>query len=73
MVCQCLKESLKSLPGDSRTLIGFMAFSSTLHFFNLKAKLSQPQVMILSDVDDIFLPSPEGLLVNLRESREVEH
>ncbi|XP_065844690.1 protein transport protein Sec24A-like [Oscarella lobularis] len=71
MVCQCLKESLKSLPGDSRTLIGFMAFSSTLHFFNLKAKLSQPQVMILSDVDDIFLPSPEGLLVNLRESREL--
>uniref|UniRef100_A0A2K5DUY4 SEC24 homolog B, COPII coat complex component n=1 Tax=Aotus nancymaae TaxID=37293 RepID=A0A2K5DUY4_AOTNA len=59
------------LPGDSRTRIGFMTFDSTIHFYNLQEGLSQPQMLIVSDIDDVFLPTPDSLLVNLYESKEL--
>lgn len=39
------------LPGDSRTKIGFVTFDSTIHFYNLQEGLSQPQMLIVSDID----------------------
>ncbi|KFQ65479.1 Protein transport protein Sec24B, partial [Pelecanus crispus] len=59
------------LPGDSRTRIGFITFDSTVQFYNLQEGLSQPQMLIVSDIDDIFLPTPDSLLVNLHESKEL--
>nr|KAF6502490.1 SEC24-like protein B, COPII coat complex component [Molossus molossus] len=59
------------LPGDSRTRIGFVTFDSTIHFYNLQEGLSQPQMLIVSDIDDVFLPTPDSLLVNLHESKEL--
>ncbi|EHA99330.1 Protein transport protein Sec24B, partial [Heterocephalus glaber] len=71
VLCQSLLENLDKLPGDSRTRIGFMTFDSTIHFYNLQEGFSQPQMLIVSDIDDVFLPTPDGLLVNLYESREL--
>lgn len=39
------------LPGDSRTRIGFITFDSTVQFYNLQEGLSQPQMLIVSDID----------------------
>ncbi|XP_069711615.1 protein transport protein Sec24B isoform X3 [Phaenicophaeus curvirostris] len=71
IVCQSLLENLDKLPGDSRTRIGFITFDSTVQFYNLQEGLSQPQMLIVSDIDDIFLPTPDSLLVNLHESKEL--
>ncbi|XP_069486977.1 protein transport protein Sec24B isoform X2 [Ambystoma mexicanum] len=71
IVCQSLLENLEKLPGDSRTRIGFITFDSTVHFYNLQEGLSQPQMLIVSEIDDIFLPTPDSLLVNLHESKEL--
>ncbi|XP_023565803.1 protein transport protein Sec24B isoform X3 [Octodon degus] len=71
VLCQSLLENLDKLPGDSRTRIGFMTFDSTIHFYSLQEGLSQPQMLIVSDIDDVFLPTPDGLLVNLYESKEL--
>ncbi|KAM6429597.1 protein transport protein Sec24B isoform 2-T2 [Rhynochetos jubatus] len=71
IVCQSLLEHLDKLPGDSRTRIGFITFDSTVQFYNLQEGLSQPQMLIVSDIDDIFLPTPDSLLVNLHESKEL--
>jgi protein transport protein SEC24 len=71
LFCKCLCKQLDNLPGDSRMMIGLMTFNSSLHYYSLKAGLSQPQMMVISDLDDQFFPSPEGLLVNLKESREL--
>ncbi|XP_057561661.1 protein transport protein Sec24B isoform X4 [Hippopotamus amphibius kiboko] len=71
ILCQSLSENLDKLPGDSRTRIGFMTFDSTIHFYNLQEGLSQPQMLIVSDIDDVFLPTPDSLLVNLYESKEL--
>ncbi|KAE9463939.1 hypothetical protein C3L33_04135, partial [Rhododendron williamsianum] len=37
----------------------------------LESSLMQPQMMVVSDLDDIFVPLPDDLLVNLSESRSV--
>jgi len=68
---QTIKDSLDELPGDERTQVGFLTFDSTLHLYNLKSSLSQPQMMVVSDLDDVFLPLPDDMLVNLSESRGV--
>ncbi|KGL93673.1 Protein transport protein Sec24B, partial [Charadrius vociferus] len=67
----CVLIFLWRLPGDSRTRIGFITFDSTVQFYNLQEGLSQPQMLIVSDIDDIFLPTPDSLLVNLHESKEL--
>ncbi|KAJ8276738.1 hypothetical protein COCON_G00084900 [Conger conger] len=71
VVCQSLLDNLSSLPGDARMKMGFITFDSTIHFYNLQEGLSQPQMLIISDIDDIFLPTPDSLLVNLNECKEL--
>ncbi|XP_061108817.1 protein transport protein Sec24B isoform X2 [Conger conger] len=69
--CQSLLENLDKLPGDTRTRVGLVTFDSTIHFYNLQEGLSQPQMLVVSDIDDIFIPTPDTLLVNLKESKEL--
>lgn len=45
------------MPGDSRTKIGFLTFDSTVHFYNLQEGLSQPQMLVVSDIDGAPSPS----------------
>ncbi|GIL72053.1 hypothetical protein Vretimale_545 [Volvox reticuliferus] len=71
VVAASIKSCLDNLPGDERTLVGFLTFDSSLHFYNLKASLSQPQMLVVTELDDPFVPLPDDLLVNLRESRAV--
>ncbi|KAI3773054.1 hypothetical protein L6452_04252 [Arctium lappa] len=71
VIAQTIKSCLDNLPGSSRTQIGFITFDSTIHFYNMKSSLTQPQMMVVSDLDDIFIPLPDDLLVNLSESRTV--
>uniref|UniRef100_A0A8C6YS17 SEC24 homolog A, COPII coat complex component n=1 Tax=Nothoprocta perdicaria TaxID=30464 RepID=A0A8C6YS17_NOTPE len=70
-VCQTLLDNLDLLPGNTRTKIGFITFDSTIHFYSLQEGLSQPQMLIVSDIEDVFIPMPENLLVNLNENREL--
>ncbi|KAL0295028.1 UNVERIFIED_CONTAM: protein transport protein Sec24-like [Sesamum calycinum] len=71
VMAQTIKSCLDSLPGSTRTQIGFITYDSTIHFYNMKSSLTQPQMMVVSDLDDIFVPLPDDLLVNLSESRSV--
>uniref|UniRef100_A0A8C7DRW9 SEC24 homolog A, COPII coat complex component n=1 Tax=Naja naja TaxID=35670 RepID=A0A8C7DRW9_NAJNA len=70
-VCKTLLDNLDLLPGNTRTKIGFITFDSTIHFYSLQEGLSQPQMLIISDIEDVFIPMPENLLVNLNESKEL--
>ncbi|EPS71441.1 hypothetical protein M569_03318, partial [Genlisea aurea] len=71
VMAQTVKSCLDRLPGFPRTQIGFITFDSTIHFYNMKSSLMQPQMMVISDLDDVFVPLPDDLLVNLSESRNV--
>uniref|UniRef100_H3ALJ3 SEC24 homolog A, COPII coat complex component n=1 Tax=Latimeria chalumnae TaxID=7897 RepID=H3ALJ3_LATCH len=61
------------LPGDSRTKIAFITYDSMIHFYSFQEGASQPQMLVVSDIDDVFIPMPENLLVNLNESKELVH
>ena len=54
MFCETLLDVLDKIPGDSRTQIGFIAYDSAVHFFNLEEGLSQPQMLTVSDVEGNF-------------------
>nr|MBE5727137.1 Sec24AB ortholog [Cucujiformia] len=69
--CSVLQEELLNLPGDSRTQVGFIAYDSALHFFSFAEGLTQPHEMLVLDVDDVFLPCPDNLLVNLKDQIEL--
>ncbi|CRH00749.1 protein transport protein Sec24A, putative [Plasmodium relictum] len=56
---------------DSRTLIGIITFDSTIHFYNLNSNLKQTQMMIVPDIQDIFIPLPEDILVNAHECQNI--
>jgi len=49
--CEVLAEDLDKLPGDSRTMVGFITYNSSVHFYNLSEDLSVPQIQVVSDVD----------------------
>eukprot|EP00049_Salpingoeca_infusionum_P009599 m.162776 g.162776 ORF g.162776 m.162776 type:complete len:824 (+) comp14378_c0_seq10:2-2473(+) len=58
--------------GTSRPLkLGVISFDSAIHFYNLSSKMTQPQMMVVSEVDDVFSPLQTGLLVNAAESKDV--
>lgn len=71
VLAQTIKNCLDTLPGFPRTQIGFITYDSTVHFYNMKSSLTQPQMMVMSDLEDVFVPLPDDLLVNLSESRTV--
>ena len=58
--------------GDAAELrVGFITYDKELHFYNLKSGLAAPQMMIVSDLDEVFVPIQDGFLVRVSESRAV--
>ncbi|ETV97794.1 hypothetical protein, variant [Aphanomyces invadans] len=66
-----IKHELDNLPGAPRTRVGFITFDNAVHFYNLKAGLNSPQMMVVPDINELFIPIPDELLVNLSDSREL--
>ncbi|CAG9530556.1 unnamed protein product [Cercopithifilaria johnstoni] len=62
--------ALEQLPGDERTMLGFIGVDSAVHFFQFREK-SSPQQLIVEEYNNIFLPVNYGLLVNLRKNVDV--
>ncbi|KAG0272408.1 COPII subunit [Linnemannia exigua] len=63
-------ESLDRIPNDEgRTKIGIITVDSSIHFYNLNAESAEPKMLVVSDLEDPFLPQPEDLLCNLSECR----
>ncbi|XP_063748485.1 protein transport protein Sec24C isoform X2 [Eleginops maclovinus] len=76
IVCEELKTLLDYLPRenpemDSVVRVGFVTYNKVLHFYNVKSSLAQPQMLVVSDVSDMFVPLLDGFLVNVNESRQV--
>lgn len=76
LLCKELKSLLDRLPTEhgmkeSAIKVGFVTYDSTLHFYNVNSALAQPQMMVVSDVHDVFMPLLDGFLVKLSESRAV--
>ncbi|KAF8986187.1 COPII subunit [Entomortierella lignicola] len=63
-------ESLDRIPDDEgRTKIGIITVDSSIHFYNLNSASGEPQMLVVSDLEESFLPQPQDLLCNLSECR----
>lgn len=76
LLCGQMKNILKRLPKDegaekSNMRVGFVTYNNTVHFYNIKGCLAQPQMMVVGDVDDMFMPLLEGFLCDPTESEAV--
>ena len=71
---RCIRESLDRIPNaDRRTRLGFIAADSSLYYFSIPrdgTENAATSMMVISDLDDPFLPTPGDLLVTLTECRE---
>lgn len=67
-------ESLDRIPNaDRRTRVGFMGVDSSLHYFSIPREgsgVTETSMLVVSDLDEPFLPTPADLLVTLSECRE---
>ncbi|KAL8429052.1 hypothetical protein Efla_005870 [Eimeria flavescens] len=70
--CEGIAEAIRNdrLPGDSRTMVGIVTYDSSAHFYALKSQQTRPQVFVVPQVDDMFLPLSEDLFVPLQECQE---
>ncbi|KAK5848438.1 hypothetical protein PBY51_006052 [Eleginops maclovinus] len=76
LICDELKTLLENLPSEdgsesSAIKVGFVTYNKVLHFYNVKSALAQPQMMVVSDTAEMFLPLLDGFLVNYQDSRAV--
>ncbi|ODV64343.1 Sfb3p ASCRUDRAFT_73987 [Ascoidea rubescens DSM 1968] len=51
--------------------IAIVTFDKSIHFYNLSPDLSEPEISIMADIDDPFLPIYNGFLVDPIESRSI--
>jgi len=70
-VAAAISTSLDDLPGAPRTQVGFLTYDESVHYYSLKSGLANPQMLVVADLVELFVPAPDDLLVNLQESREV--
>ncbi|XP_041449743.1 protein transport protein Sec24C isoform X2 [Drosophila obscura] len=76
LLCAQIKNILKHLPVDqgqdkSKVRVGFITYNSTVHFYNIKSNLAQPQMMVVGDVQEMFMPLLDGFLCDPEESAAV--
>ncbi|KAK6524155.1 COPII subunit [Orbilia ellipsospora] len=64
-------ESLDRIPDeDRRTRLGFICVDSALHYFSINAETNEPSMLVVSDLEEPFMPVPTDLLVSLSVCRE---
>ncbi|CAG7838332.1 unnamed protein product [Allacma fusca] len=66
LLCSHMKSLLENLP--SHTPVGFITYNSKVHFYNIDSSLAQPQMVIVPDVADMFMPLLKGFLVPRAEA-----
>ncbi|TFK26550.1 protein transporter SEC24 [Coprinopsis marcescibilis] len=65
-----IRENLERIPDeDGRTKVAIVCFDTSLYFFSMPTGTTDSSMLVVSDIDDVFLPKPNDLLVNLAESR----
>lgn len=72
-VCEALKSALYDSNGVPKLAnrVGIMTFDKGVHFYNLHPSLASAQMLVVSDIDDMFVPLQDGFLADTTESKHV--
>lgn len=73
---RCILDALDRIPNaDKRTRLGFIAVDSSLHYFSIQKdseneeEVRDASMLVVSDLEEPFMPTPEDLVVTLSECR----
>lgn len=62
-------ENTSRIPKGAK--VGIVTFDKEMHFYNFSPKLTSAQMLVMSDIEEPFLPFSEGLFVDPEESKTV--
>ncbi|KAI8099372.1 uncharacterized protein BX664DRAFT_321106 [Halteromyces radiatus] len=66
-----LLDTLDRLPNEeNRTNVAIITVDSALHFYNFSDSVEEPQMLVVADLEDVFLPQPVNLFANLTRSMD---
>lgn len=76
LICSQMKSIISNLPADqgqsqTKMKVGFITYNNSVHFYNIKSTLAQPQMMVVGDVHEMFMPLLDGFLADPAESEAV--
>uniref|UniRef100_A0A2S2QTF0 Protein transport protein Sec24C n=1 Tax=Sipha flava TaxID=143950 RepID=A0A2S2QTF0_9HEMI len=76
LICAFMKELLTQLPTElgqekSKIRVGFITYDTTVHFYNIKETLAVPQMMVVGDTTEVFMPLLDGFLCDPEKSSHV--
>ncbi|CAG8441458.1 9081_t:CDS:10 [Acaulospora colombiana] len=76
MVATCVNAILEILYNSPSGIspinrIGIVTYDRDVHFYSLQPQLEQAQMLVVSDINDVFVPLNSGLFVDPNESRTV--
>ncbi|PYH41893.1 Sec23/Sec24 family protein [Aspergillus saccharolyticus JOP 1030-1] len=63
------ESTARSIPEGAK--VGIITYDKEVHFYNLSAQLDQAQMMVMTDLEEPFVPLSEGLFVDPYESKNV--
>jgi protein transport protein SEC24 len=70
IVSRAVRKCLDEMPGGDRTMIGFITYDTAVHYYLLKPGADYAQMLVVGDLNELFVPAPVDLLVNLKDSRK---
>ncbi len=56
--------------GGPAALVGIATYDSAVHFYSLRSPTAQPQMLVMSDTQDVFAPNSGKLLMELEQHRD---
>ena len=69
--CRSIKQLLGSVPHPGRTKVGFATYDRAINFYSLKPGQTQPAMMVVPDIANVYAPCPKYLLGVVDECKEM--
>ncbi|KXZ55308.1 hypothetical protein GPECTOR_3g442 [Gonium pectorale] len=66
-LCRAVAAALERIQGGPQALVGIATFDSAVHFYSIRSPSAAPQMLVMSDVADVFAPSSGKLLMEAAE------
>lgn len=65
-----IKAGLDTMSSEGRTRVGLITYDNAVQFYTLPpGDDAEPSIAVVVDVDEMFIPAPDNILVPLSESR----
>jgi len=68
-VCGAMMEVVQLMSRHPKALMSVVTYGEQVHYYTISTKGKGPQMHVLSTLDDLFLPSPVGMLIRVAECK----